>query len=257
LKKFDHSSLYRILKDKVFDVVYHLAAYGVNPTNLNPTKLFNGNLDLTANVLLALKHSKINKFIYSGSCAQYAAIEEPYYITEQHPLLPSSLYGAAKAATEIFGRELAATLDYPFITLRLFNMYGPGEAQYRLIPYLIKRLQKKGVVDLTSGEQVRDFLYIDDVISALIAAGNLQMQTAAFNVCSKKPVTIRDIAMETAAQMVVSPKFLNFGSRTYRSNEPMWIVGDNTDFCSKTGWKPVYTLKEGIRKMILELKDQI
>jgi nucleoside-diphosphate-sugar epimerase len=177
-------------------------------------------------------------------------------IRETDRLQPISVYGAAKAATEIFGNALAASLNLPFITLRLFGVFGVGEGSLRLIPYLIRRLRRGDPVDLTGGEQVRDFLYIDDVVEALIIAGSTErlISYEAYNVCSSRSVTIREIGEAVADEMHRSRDLLLWGKRPYRRDEPMWLVGDNRRFVEATQWHPKVDLLDGIRRTI-ELLD--
>src|SRR5208283_5003897 len=80
-----------------FDCVYHVAAAGVSPAERDPQALLDGNLGLISNVLFAMAGSPPRRFVYTGSCAEYSRAEPPQLISEEHPTLPRSVYGAAKA----------------------------------------------------------------------------------------------------------------------------------------------------------------
>jgi nucleoside-diphosphate-sugar epimerase len=173
-------------------------------------------------------------------------------LREDHPLRPASLYGAAKAAATLYGTALARELSIPFIVLRLFGVFGRGERAERLIPYLINQLKDDHPVDLTPGEQVRDVVYVDDAVDALVAAAetrNLE-PGGVYNVCSSQPKRVAEIA-ETVADAMQKPRpLLRFGARPYRAHEPMWLVGDNRRFTAATHWQPRTTLAEGVQRML-------
>jgi UDP-glucose 4-epimerase len=233
------------------DVVYNLASYGVRPDDRDPRQMMEGNIGVVTGMLLAVAKCSARRFIQIGSCSEYGRAEDGHLMDEGHAIAPMSLYGAAKATSVIYGDALARQLGVAFVTLRLFGVYGVGEAPYRLIPYLMDRLERDEPVDLTPGEQVRDLLYIDDVIDALLVAARIEDRGARrlCNVCSGAPLKVRAIA-ETVCETMGKPgALLRFGQRPYRPDEWMWIVGDNRRFCGQTDWLPRVSLREGLRRM--------
>jgi nucleoside-diphosphate-sugar epimerase len=124
---------------------------------------------------------------------------------------------------------------------------------------LISRLLKNQPVDLTKGEQVRDFLYEEDVAAAFVAAAISERleSTEVYNVCASRPTTIREIGELVADAMAKPRDLLHWGERPYRADEPMWMVGDNSRFRQATGsWYPAITLHEGIQRMIVNAQAQ-
>jgi UDP-glucose 4-epimerase len=241
----------RALDGHRFDAVFHLAAAGVMPDRRDPQTLLAGNIALVSNVLEGVKDAQPGMFIYAGSCAEYSSAMAPKRITEDHPTRPTDLYGAAKASATTWASALAHALQIPFATLRLFHIFGPGEAPSRLIPYLAACLRNKTVARLTGGEQVRDFLYIEDVVDALLAAARSALEPySAYNVCSAEPVSVRCAAETLARIMGASLDNLNFGAIPYRPNEEMWIVGDNRRFRKATGWSRTFTLEHGLKRYL-------
>jgi UDP-glucose 4-epimerase len=250
---FKDAELRQRLKDVPIDVVFHLASYGVRREDRDVRHLIEGNLELLADLLIAMAESPIRRFVHAGSCSEYGfPASDGILVSEQHPLNPTSLYGAAKAASFLFGNALASDLKIPFLTLRLFGVFGTREAPRRLLPYLIRRLASDQMVDLTPGEQVRDLLYEDDVVEAFISAAEAQglNDGAVYNVCSGCPIRVRAVGEAVAYELGKPLHLLQWGKREYRSDEPMWLVGDNRRFASATGWQPSISLPAGIRRMI-------
>ncbi|WP_437534643.1 NAD(P)-dependent oxidoreductase [Sorangium sp. So ce726] len=233
------------------EVVFHLAASGVNPSERDPELVVDGNVGLTTRLLAALEAHRPARFLHVGSCSEYAPAPEPARLREDHPLEPACVYGAAKAAAYLCGKAVAARLQIPFVALRLFGVYGPGEGPARLIPHLIARFRAGEAPALTPGAQARDLTYVDDVVEALIAAATSRgLESGVYNVCSGAPVRVREVAERVARAAGWPGGDLGLGRLPYRDGEPMWIVGDPSRFAEATGWRPRVPLDEGVRRMI-------
>ena len=233
------------------EAVFNLAAAGVNPEDRQPGTLIAGNVGFLANLIQALGARPDLKFVHLGTCSEYGPAKQGHKLVEDDPLRPTSPYGAAKVASFLYGRVLAGEAKMRFVELRPFGVFGIGEAQHRLVPYLIAKLRRDDPAELTGGEQTRDLLYIDDVIDALITAAELDslQPGEAYNVCSGQPVTVRNIAYMVADYLGKPRELLRFGERPYRSDEPMWLVGENRKFREATEWSPKIDLADGIRRM--------
>jgi UDP-glucose 4-epimerase len=234
-----------------FDAVFHLAAAGVAPSERFIEPLLEGNAGLLTRVLEALAQSPPDAFIYAGTCSEYSHAQPGTLIGEEWPTLPNDLYGAAKAAATIIGTALARKLEMPFVTLRLFHVFGPGEASYRLVPSLICALRRSQKLKLTEGRQVRDFVYVEDVVDALLAAATRRLGGyQVFNVCSGRPATVREVASCLAGRLHRPEALFEFGALPYREGEAMWIAGNNEKFTAATGWTPRFSLEEGLESTV-------
>jgi UDP-glucose 4-epimerase len=259
VSSFRTDALRKSLNGSSHDVVFHLASYGVQANDRDREELIEGNVGLVSHLLEAIADRPPTKFIFTGSCSEYGfPAKDGVGIPEDQALRPTSLYGAAKAAAELYGQALASQLNIPFVTLRLFNVFGPGEGSHRLLPSIIQALENNRPVELTGGEQQRDLLHVDDVADALLAAacsGHFEL-LAAYNVCSGVPVRIREVC-ETAAEILRKPKsLLQWGKLPYRSDESMWVVGDPARFERTTSWRPKMSLADGIRSMIATVRNR-
>ncbi len=252
LSTFEHSDLAPVMESLQPAYVLHLAASGVDPRCLDPEVILAGNVDLVTQLLLAVRACPVKRFIHTGSCFEYAMQACPERLTEESPIAPETLYGAAKAASVLCGNALARQLDSPFTTLRLFGVFGPGEAPERLLPYLIDHLVGGRSVDLTEGEQIRDLLYVDDVVEAYLASvvSPDLVPYRVYNVCSGRGTRVKDLALAVARSLDRPPALLGFGKRPYRAEECMRILGDNARFLRDTQWKPRTSLQDGISRTI-------
>ena len=234
------------------DAIFHLASYGVDPKERDPEVMLDGNITLLARLVTLAARWPQCRFIHTGSCSEYGPAREPERLTETHLVAPTSLYGAAKAAAGIYAGGLARQLGVPLVTLRLFGVYGVGEAPHRLIPYLLKCLSTGVTPELTGGEQSRDLTCIDDLVLALLVAARAPRIEAhgIYNVGSGVPVQIRAVATTTARLVGEPESALGLGRRPYRSDESMWVVADPGRFQAATGWRARITLEEGIARMI-------
>jgi len=236
------------------EVVFNLASYGVREGDCDVEHMIEGNVSFLVRLLQATAGWRLRRFIHAGSCSEYGHPQrDGELIAETHPLHPRTLYGAAKAASVLCGNTLASSLRVPFVTLRLFGVYGTAEAPQRLIPYIISRLMSDESVDLTAGEQVRDLLFEEDATDAFLAAATSDGVESgeAYNVCSARPLRIREVGEMVADALKQTRELLRWGARPYRIGEPMWLVGDNCRFRNAVrNWSPTVNLQEGVRRMV-------
>ncbi len=130
---------------------------------------------------------------------------------------------------------------------RLFYLYGPGENERRMVPAIIRSLLTSSSVKLTSGAKVRDYLHVEDVVSAIWKAGTGDIQ-GPVNIASGQPVTLKDMVYQVA-DILGKSKSVVFETMPDDPMDPKHVVGNN-GLLLKTGWKPKYTLESGLRQTI-------
>lgn len=165
------------------------------------------------------------RFVGLGTCAEYDL--SAGLITTDTPLSPNTLYAACKASAYQVLRCLLDTEDVSFAWCRLFYLYGEGEDERRLVPYLRKQLSAGQDVLLTRGDQVRDFLDVHDA-GRMIADVALGDQQGAQNICSGEAVTVRQLA-ERIADEYGRRELLRFGARPENLFDPPRVVGVRKD----------------------------
>lgn len=180
--------------------------------------------------------------VVAGSCAEYAGSSTP--LTENAPIAPWSVYGAAKASLHVLLGSSLRAAQLKVAWARLFNITGPGEDPRRLLPTVKANLLAGRATALSPGDQVRDYLDVRDVASAL--AHLARTETAGvFNVCSGRAVLLRDLLVLLADACCAPRELLRFGERDYAPNDSMMTVGDCTRLL-ESGWAPRLTLEATI-----------
>ncbi|MEE6138728.1 NAD(P)-dependent oxidoreductase [Mycobacterium sp. 050128] len=186
------------------------------------------NLDcLTGTLNLARAFTAVNgkRFVGVGTCAEYDT--SAGLMTTDTPLAPNTLYAACKAAVfQVLGC-LLDTEGMTFAWCRIFYLYGEGEDERRLIPYIRKQIAAGQEVLLTRGEQVRDFLDVKEA-AQMITDVALGQQRGAVNICSGEETTVRQLA-ERIADEYGRRELLRFGARPENAFDPPRIVGARKD----------------------------
>ena len=146
------------------DAIYHLAGHASGSRSLNAVlPSLHHNLVAAVNVMIAAARSECGLVLLTGS------LEEPEPISGDP--VPTSPYAAAKHAAGSFGRMLAALDELPVVNLRVFMVYGPGQLdQTKLVPYVITSLLRGEPFNLSSGSRPVDWVYVEDVADAFLAA---------------------------------------------------------------------------------------
>jgi nucleoside-diphosphate-sugar epimerase len=245
------------LADRRFNVLFHVAAYGVTPTDTDPATIFDVNIAGTAAAVRAAAAVGTDVVVYVGSCSEYEQATPDVLIREDHRLTTRGLYGPSKAAGGLWGQALARRLGVAFIWLRLFGVYGPGEASHRLLPSIASRLAHDLPADLSPGDQMRDVLYVDDVVDGLISAEGAARHGALgpFNLCSGKALSVKMFALAIADALGKSRQLLKFGAIPYRSGEPMWLVGCGDAFAGASGFAPHTSLQAGLARSLESMSN--
>jgi len=201
------------------DTLIHAAWY-VEPSDyLNSTKnidCLNGTIELAR----AFLQAGGRRFVGIGTCAEYATSSE--LITEDTPLEPSNLYAACKSSAFQVLNELSKLQRFSFSWCRLFYLYGDGEKGGRLVPYLHNRLGNGLEVELSSGNQVRDWLEIGAAADMIVETA-LSDRQGPFNVCSGIGVSVREFATRVAHEYG-RVDLLRFGRRPENPFDPPYVV---------------------------------
>jgi UDP-glucose 4-epimerase len=229
-------------------LVFHLAAsLDRNRSFDNFDQIYAINTKGTHNLLEALKGHNYENFIFTSTSEVYGDNTPPFKETQLPQ--PASPYSLTKVFSENLITTFSKTYQKKYTILRLFNFFGKNMSPQFFIPQMIETLRDSQKFEMTEGEQKRDFLYLDDIVQALILAAEKPAQNEIFNVCSAKAVSLKELILEVKNSLNSQSEIL-FGTLPYRENEVWNMLGDNTKIINKLGFKPIFNLKAGIKEII-------
>lgn len=206
------------------DLVIHSAWYA------EPGKYLTSERNLTCqtgtlSLATGAREAGVRRFVGIGTCFEYDL--SVGYLSTETKLKPETLYAACKSATYLTLSNFLPPAGVEFVWARLFYLYGQGENPKRLVPYLHQQLSAGKVADLSSGEQIRDYMDVDDAARLLVREARSTRQ-GAVNICSTVGRTIADIALEIADQYG-RRDLLNFGAFQSNRSDPPVVVGVRND----------------------------
>jgi UDP-glucose 4-epimerase len=250
----DRSSVFNLLDRIRPAALIHLAAEGIITSVPLLSDMLNVNVVGLENLLAASASLESKpQVVLAGSGFEYAP--QPRPISETDPIGPFSLYGLTKAAASICAAMYASSMSITL--LRLFSVYGPGEREPRLVPYLLSQTKAGLPVDLTGCEQVRDYAYVEDVAECFWRVLNhpeshSHQGIEVFNVGTGCSLSLRrfvDVITELLRARGLHPR-VNFGAKPYRLGEPMTYVANVEKLRQHLNWFPSTSVQNGLRKTI-------
>ncbi len=237
----------KYLKKKIksyYNVVVNLGGY-VDHTN--KTKTFKSHYIGCKNLYEILKTRKPKVFIQMGSSLEYGPNISP--LKEDFKCNPTSIYGKSKLLATKFLLKKSHENKFPVVILRLFQAYGPFQDINRLIPIVINGCIKNKSFACSPGYQLRDFIYIDDVIKLiLISIKNRNAKGNIFNVGLGKPKKVRQVINDIRS--IVNKGKPQFGKIKMRKDEIKNIYANINKAKKVLKWRPKMNFKKGIKKTI-------
>jgi len=231
---------------KDVDWVFHLASLAdIVPSIQNPEGYFRSNVDATFYVLEAARNANVKRFVYSASSSCYG-IPDKYPTLEESDIRPQYPYALAKRMGEELVEHWAQLYNFPAISLRFFNVYGTRSrtsGTYGAVfgVFLAQKLAGKPYTVVGDGNQTRDFTYVTDIVSALIAAAESTKTNKIYNVGSDTTVSVNKIVELLGGDKVNIPK---------RPGEPDCTYADITKIKDELGWRPTISIEEGVENIL-------
>ena len=244
----DFDAIHKVVQEIQPDVVFHLAA---NISRSRDFAIYNDmakvNVTGTLNVLQALQNLDAH-FIFTSSSEIYGNNVSPFH--ENQLPKPVSPYSLSKVNAEMLIQTYCLNHNKKFTNLRIFNFYGEHMPEDFFIPQMINSLKREEDFLMTKGEQTRDFLYVDDVVQALLlTAKNTNSYNETMNVCSGKGTKLNELAAAVNEKMNAKAKII-VGAIPYRDNEVWEMIGDNSKIKQKLGFEPQVNLENGIQRVL-------
>jgi len=249
----DIPKLWTLLKG--VDCVYHLAArVSVQESILYPVEYNAVNVGGTVSLMTAVRDARVKRVVFTSSGAAYGEQQEQP-VRETARLKPESPYAVSKMAAEGYVLALGALWGIETVILRIFNAYGPGQSipptHAPVIPKFLKQILGGGsLVIYGDGKQSRDFVYVSDVVDALVAAAKAtNIDRAVINVGSGQEVSIN--ALVDTIERVTG----RTAHRLYNEMEGGGVsrlVADVSLAREKLDFKPKVDLETGLRRTLAE-----
>ncbi len=260
-----HAGRFRFIQASILDpsalaeavenssVVFHLAAVSAAGISIEePARVFDVNAAGTQRVCEAARKAGVARLVYAASCSAYGARRAPQAETDApHALSP---YAASKLAAEHIVTSYGESMGLPGVSLRFFNVYGPGQpagsAYAAVIPIFIERALKGEPLELhNAGAQTRDFIHVADVVRALLlAAGKQDAGPGPFNVGTGKAVTIRVLA-ESVRRLAGAPD-LELTDAPARPGDVPDSAADTTLAREALGFEAEIAFEDGLAELI-------
>jgi CDP-glucose 4,6-dehydratase len=236
------------------DSVFHLAAQTiVGVARESPLETFEVNVRGAWNVFEACRAHGVGRVVFASSDKAYGSSPDLPY-REDFPLRAVYPYDASKAAADTIARSYAIAYGMPLAVTRFANIYGGGDLNFsRLIPEsVVAALDGRPPVIRSDGSPERDFLHVDDAVSAYLAiAGALNNGAVgeAFNAGGERPHSVREVVelIAAAAGTGAEPDFQGAGTPDGEIDRQFV---DSTKLRELTGWRPEVDLESGLRRTL-------
>lgn len=250
----DREAVRRCLLSAKPNWVFHLSAYGAYPNQTGFEQMVATNLIGSANLLDACIESGAESFVQTGSSSEYGYTSGA--AREDDRIAPNSHYAISKAAATHYCQFTARKLNFHAVTARLYSVYGPYEEPTRLIPTLIVHALDGKLPPLVSPETARDFVYVEDVVDALIRLASHQSASPGviYNVCTGVQSSLAQVVelTRTLLEVRASPKWGTMPRRTWDAD--IWF-GDPGALRDHLGWTAETSLGDGLVRMTRWLLD--
>jgi dolichol-phosphate mannosyltransferase len=243
----DLAAVRRVMQQTKPDWIFHLAVYGAYPTQTDWKQMVETNIVGTYNLLKAAREVGFEAFINTGSSSEYGyKTSAP---SEDDLTEPNSDYAISKVAATLKCGLVGRSENLPVCTLRLYSVFGPFEEPTRLLPALAINGLKGTLPPLVNPSVARDFVYVDDVVEAYIAAAKnaARFPGHVFNVGSGIQTTLADAVEAARSEFRISEQ-PEWGSMPSRSWDTTVWVSDNRKIRRELGWEPRTSFADGLAK---------
>jgi len=205
----DIKSMTSLVRD--VDIIFHMACLGVRHSIHSPVENHEVNASATLGLLNIACRIGVARFVYVTTSEVYGMVVTTAPLTEEQPTFPMTVYGASKLAGECYTRAFWNTYQYPTVILRPFNAYGPrchheGDSGEVIPKFMLRCLAGQPMVIFGDGTQTRDFTFVSDTASGIIAAGLSDASVGqTFNLGTGKEIRVLELA-NTIRQVLDRPQ---------------------------------------------------
>ncbi len=240
------------------DIVFHLACLGVRHSLTHPFENHRINTEGTLLLLDASKKINVKKFIHCSSSEVYGTAQS-VPMKESHPTLPCTIYGASKLAGEAYARAYCISYGLPTTVIRPFNTFGPrshheGDAGEMIPKSIVRVLNGENILIFGSGDQTRDFTYVEDTAKGLIMAAECPDTVGrTLNIGSNFEISMKNLANHIIRLIPHTKSTIEFTAN--RPGDVQRLFADPQEFIDLTGWQPTTSFADGLLRTVDYFKN--
>lgn len=251
----NHAAVERYMRGS-FDAIVHFAAEShVDRSIRDPGRFVRTNVVGTQRLLEMARKRGVGKFVHISTDEVYGSLGAEGSFSESTPLAPNSPYAASKAGSDMLVRAYCQTYGFPAVITRCSNNYGPRQHHEKLIPTVIANALNDSPIPIYgSGLQVRDWLHVHDHCAAIDQVLHEGKVGEVYNIGGGNEHTNIEIAT-MLLHMLGKPASL-LEHVTDRLGHDLRYAMDAGKITAELGWKPKYTLAEGLRETVDWYKDR-
>ena len=246
----DFEAVKKVITKVKPNIVFHLGALVELARDFNTAqRCIDINIKGTLSLLESLKFCQLKRFIFASTEEVYGKNKIPYEETQS--VMPPSPYSISKVASEQFIRLYANDMGFSAISLRIGTMYGPNQPPNRFIPTIINNALGNNNIELTSGAKKRDYIFVNDVVRALILSRKVSLKNkfTILNIGSGVSYSLKEL-VEKIIKLTNSKSKILFGKIPERILEAdEWLMDIRKSF-KLLKWQPEISLEEGLKKTI-------
>lgn len=242
LSLVSHRTLVNLIHDA--DCIFHLAALKSTRSNSSDPDLVRNNLLSTLHICQAAAEARVKKLVFSSSMRVYSGYTRS--VSEQSSLQPDSIYGLTKLAEESLIQYYAAQRRFRYVVARIFFVYGPGQEHTVIADNFSRIREGKQPLVYGRGVQAYDYVYIDDLVRALVTIMKRASNAEVYNIGSAQAVSIRDLVRDMITVSGVQVKIRYQPSASVQKSP---VIADICKIGKRLHWKPLVSRLEGLRSM--------
>ncbi|HMQ69867.1 MAG TPA: dTDP-glucose 4,6-dehydratase, partial [Ignavibacteria bacterium] len=248
----------KAVKENDIDTIVNFAAEShVDRSILGAKEFINTNVGGTHVLLEVLKDNKLEKYLQVSTDEVYGSLPEDkkeILFTEKTPITTNSPYSASKASADLLCNAFHHTFDLPILITRCSNNYGPYQFPEKLIPLMIaKAMDGEQLPVYGDGKNIRDWLYVDDHCSAIMAVLEKGKTGDVYNIGGNNEWYNIDIVKLILKSLKISEENIKYVKD--RPGHDRRYAIDSSKIMNELGWKPEYTFETGIEKTINWYKE--
>jgi NAD dependent epimerase/dehydratase len=251
----DYDAISKSMKDCY--AVFHLAALiGIPYSYVSPLAYIKTNVEGTYNVLEASKNNNLEQVLVTSTSETYGTAQY-VPIDEKHPIVGQSPYSASKIGADQLALSYYKSFNLPVKIVRPFNTFGPRQSLRAVIPTIISQLMyKNGRIELGNLNPTRDLLFVKDTVSGFYKIFKEEIPFGeVFNLGSNSEISIEDLVKKISLMMNIDYEIIQSSARVRPDgSEVERLLCDYKKINKAIGWKPEFSLEEGLKETIEWLK---